>query len=116
MGDVNTYRTVAQVRCLSPTRSRPVCALLGGTSYDKALAEERQGVKDFGTTYGEIPKTALEITGALATLPIGMGAASTAARASAGRGQACGTDRSPSVARFYRHRRGDGSRHRLRRG
>lgn len=80
MGDVNSYRTAAQGMVPFADEITAGVRSLGGTPYDKALAEERQGVKDFGETYGEGAKTGLELAGAASTIPLGMGIASTIAK------------------------------------
>jgi len=79
LGDVNFYRTfgqgvipladegVAKIRSLIPQS-------WGGTDYDTALAAERQGVKDYADKHGNLESIALQGAGALATIPLTMGA------------------------------------------
>jgi len=81
MGDVNAYRTVAQGAIPFADEITAGARSLAGTPYDTALAEERQGVKDYGQKHGETEKGLLEVAGALGTLPLGMGAAGLAAKA-----------------------------------
>lgn len=71
LGDVNTYRTLAQG--VTPFSDEAIAGIrsLTGTPYDTALAEERKGLKDFGEDYGTLAQGALGLTGSLATLPVG---------------------------------------------
>ena len=80
MGDVNLYRTVGQGAIPFADEATAGVRSLAGTPYDTALAEERQGVKDYAEKHGEMESGALQVAGALGTIPIGMGAASLAAK------------------------------------
>lgn len=66
LGDVNTYRTLAQGALpFADEATAGVRSLIPGQpSYGEALGQERQGVKDYGEAYGEGDKTMTELMGA----------------------------------------------------
>lgn len=66
VGDVNTYRTLAQGALpFADEATAGVRSLIPGQpSYGEALGQERQGVKDYGEKYGEADKVATELLGA----------------------------------------------------
>lgn len=75
MGDKNTYRVLAQGALpFADEAVAGVRSVTGGPDYDTALAEERKGVDDFENRYGSVTRHGLEMAGALATLPVGVGA------------------------------------------
>lgn len=79
LGDVDTYRTLAQGALPYSDEAIAGVRALTGDNYDTALTEERQGVKDYAQKYGEGDKTITEILGAVGTVPLTMGAGLAAA-------------------------------------
>ena len=77
LGDVNFYRTLAQGalpfadEAIAGVRS----VLPGQPDYSTALAEERQGLKDYGETHGEFDKIVTELGGTVLGTAATMGAA-----------------------------------------
>jgi len=76
MGDVNFYRTIGQgVIPLADEGVAKVRSWMpGGPDYDTALEEERKGVRDYADKYGGVESALLQGAGALATIPLTMGA------------------------------------------
>lgn len=71
LGDVDTYRTIAQGALpFSDEAIAGVRSITGGPDYDTALAEERQGLKDYEDKYGTLDSILTQGVGAVGTIPI----------------------------------------------
>jgi hypothetical protein len=80
MSDPNFWRTAAQGAFPAADEAIAGGRALFGTPYDQALAEERQGLKDYKDKYGEADALGTELLGAIPTSLMGVGAARTAAK------------------------------------